>query len=43
VDEHSTRALAFYRRLGFAEVARDRLLIIEGRGFEAIARETCSE
>lgn len=39
VDEHSTRALAFYRRLGFAEMARDRMLLIEDRGFEAIASE----
>ena len=39
VDEHSSRALAFYRRLGFAELARDRMLLIEDRGFEAIASE----
>jgi ribosomal protein S18 acetylase RimI-like enzyme len=39
VDEHSTRALAFYRRLGFAEAARDRLLLIDDRSFEAIASE----
>lgn len=39
VDEHNTRALAFYRRLGFADVTGDRLLMIADRGFHAIASE----
>ena len=39
VDEHSARALAFYRRLGFVEATRDRLLLIDGGDFEAIAGE----